>query len=47
MITGGKGMDATYTFKAGAVEVSAMGQTKTGTWDGTALVMDGEAGVKQ
>jgi hypothetical protein len=29
------------------VEVSAMGQTKTGTWDGTALVMDGEAGVKQ
>lgn len=47
MITGGKGLDATYTYANGALEVTAMGQTKKGTWDGEALVVEGTAATKQ
>lgn len=41
MITAGKGLDATYQYEDGAITITAMGQTKTGTWDGEKLVVDG------
>ncbi len=47
MMTGGKGLDASYSYANGALEVNAMGQTKKGTWDGEALVVDGTAATKQ
>jgi len=46
LLTGGQGLDATYTLKDGALEVLVMGQTRKGTWDGTKMVFEGEAGVK-
>lgn len=46
MITGGKGLDATFSYVGGKLEVTAMGQTKVGTWDGEALVVDGSAATK-
>jgi len=47
-----QGLDAKYTYERdpsgnGLITVSALGQTKKGTWDGEKLVMDGTAGVKQ
>ncbi|MDX9974269.1 MAG: hypothetical protein RBU21_14895 [FCB group bacterium] len=41
------GMDADYKVVDGAFTVSVMGQTKTGTWDGTALIIDEKAAEKQ
>jgi hypothetical protein len=41
------GLDAKYTLADGKVEVNAMGMTKTGTFDGTALIIDGKAAEKQ
>jgi len=35
------GLDATYKLEDGIIEVQAMGQTRTGTWDGEELVVDG------
>lgn len=46
MMTAGKGLDAKYAYSEGGLRVNAMGQSKTGTWDGTSLTVDGEAGVK-
>ena len=40
------GLTAKYSYKDGLVEVSAIGQTKTGTWDGEKLVVDGTVGKK-
>jgi len=40
------GLDADYTLVDGVLTVSAMGQKKEGTWDGTKLVVDGAEGVK-
>lgn len=40
------GLKGQYTYKDGVVTISAMGQTKTGTWDGEKLVIDGKEGVK-
>lgn len=47
-----QGLDAKYTYERdpsgnGLITVSALGQSKKGTWDGEKLVMDGTAGVKQ
>ena len=42
------GLEATYKIDAaGAVEVSAMGNTFTGTFDGTKLIVDGAEYAKQ
>ena len=46
-----QGMDALFTFEpnadgAATISVSALGQTTSGTWDGTNLVIDGEVAVK-
>lgn len=46
MMTAGKGLDAKYAYTAGSIRINAMGQSKTGTWDGETLSVDGEAGVK-
>ncbi|MBI4556723.1 MAG: hypothetical protein HY706_04000 [Candidatus Hydrogenedentes bacterium] len=46
-ILGDTGMEGTYKFENGVVEVSALGQTKTGTWNGGKLVIDGVDGIKQ
>ena len=40
------GLDAQYTYKDGTVEIVAMGQTKTGTWDGEQLMIEGLAATK-
>ncbi len=40
------GLTANYSYKDGLVEVSAIGQTKTGTWDGEKLVVDGTVGKR-
>jgi hypothetical protein len=47
-----QGLDAKYAYESdasgnGVITVSALGQTKKGTWDGEKLVVDGVAGVKQ
>lgn len=39
------GLDAEYTYEDGAIVLSAMGQTREGTWDGENLVIDGNEGV--
>lgn len=41
------GLDAKYTLADGKVEVNAMGMTKTGTFDGANLIIDGSAAVRQ
>lgn len=41
------GLDAKYTLADGKVTVSAMGQTKSGTFDGTNLIIDGDTAVRQ
>ena len=41
------GLDAKYTLADGKVEVNVMGMTKTGTFDGTNLIIDGSAAVRQ
>ena len=41
------GLDAAYTYAAGALEVSAVGQTRTGTWDGSALTFDGQTAERK
>lgn len=41
------GLEATYTFDGTVLQVTAMGQTKTGTWDGTKLVLDGAEATMQ
>lgn len=41
------GLDATYTYENGTITVSAVGSTKTGTWDGTTLVIDGKTATKK
>jgi len=46
LLTGGQGLDATYTLKDGELEVQVMGQTRKGTWDGTKLVFDNVDGTK-
>jgi len=39
------GLDGSYTYADGEIEVSAMGQTRTGTWDGETLEVDGTEAV--
>lgn len=51
-VTGSKipipgGITGTYKVENGAVEISAMGMTRTGSWDGTTLIIDGAEAVKQ
>ncbi len=41
------GLKGQYTYKDGAVTITAMGQSKTGTWDGEKLVIDGKDGFKK
>lgn len=41
------GLEADYTFADGKVELNAAGNTKSGTWDGTALVIDGTVATKK
>ena len=41
------GLDAALTFEDGNVTISAMGQTKTGTWDGESFEMNGNAATKK
>ncbi|MCX5772063.1 MAG: hypothetical protein NTZ09_17570 [Candidatus Hydrogenedentes bacterium] len=41
------GLDAKYTLADGKVELIAMGMTKTGTFDGTNLIIDGTTAVRQ
>ncbi len=41
------GLDAALTFEDGNVTISAMGQTKTGTWDGESFEMDGNVATKK
>lgn len=40
------GITADYSYKEGIVEVTALGQTKSGTWDGEKLVVDGRVGKR-
>jgi hypothetical protein len=40
------GTDADYTLKDGAIEVSVMGETYSGTFDGEKLIVDGTEAVK-
>ena len=41
------GLDAALSFEDGNVTISAMGQTKTGTWDGESFEMDGNVATKK
>jgi hypothetical protein len=41
------GLDADYSYQNGTLEVTALGQTKNGTWDGDKLVVDGNVAVKK
>ena len=41
------GLDAKLSFEDGNVTISAMGQSRTGTWDGETLEIDGNAATKQ
>jgi len=41
------GLDAKYTLADGKLTVKAMGQTKSGTFDGTNLIIDGDTAVRQ
>ncbi|HUW62166.1 MAG TPA: hypothetical protein VMZ06_14280 [Candidatus Bathyarchaeia archaeon] len=41
------GLDAKYTLADGKIEVNAMGTVKTGTFDGTNLIIDGSTAVRQ
>jgi HEAT repeat protein len=41
------GMDGTYTLEDGKITVNIAMETKTGTWNGTTLVIDGMTGEKQ
>ena len=41
------GLEANYSYNAGIIEVTAMGTTKTGTWDGEKLVVDGNEGKRK
>lgn len=41
------GLEAKYSYAEGLIEVTAMGQTKKGTWDGETLTVDGNAGVRK
>ena len=41
------GLDAKYTLADGKIEVNTMGMTKTGTFDGTNLIIDGSTAVRQ
>ncbi len=45
--TAPNGLAAKYSYENGILKVIAMGQAKTGTWDGTKLVVDGKEGVRQ
>ncbi|HPO13858.1 MAG TPA: hypothetical protein PLI09_10470 [Candidatus Hydrogenedentes bacterium] len=45
--TAPNGLQAKYSYENGILKVIAMGQAKTGTWDGTKLVVDGKEGVRQ
>ena len=41
------GLDVAYTLKDSIVEIGALGQTMTGTFDGTKLVIDGKVALRQ
>jgi hypothetical protein len=41
------GVAGSYTVENGVIEISAAGQTFTGTWDGANLIIEGQAGVRQ
>jgi len=41
------GIEADYTYANGTITASAFGQTKTLTWDGTTLTMDGKAAERK
>ncbi len=41
------GLKAKYSYENGIIKVTAMGTTKTGTWDGDKLVVDGKTGERQ
>jgi hypothetical protein len=41
------GLPGKYSLNNGIIEISAMGQSKSGTWDGEKLVVDGMVGKKQ
>lgn len=43
----GEGVPGTYTVENGNITINAVNQSKTGTWDGTALVIDGTTAEKQ
>lgn len=45
--TAPNGLQAKYSYENGILKVIAMGQAKTGTWDGAKLVVDGKEGVRQ
>lgn len=36
-----EGLEIPYSLEDGVIEASIMGQTRTGTWDGTTLTIDG------
>lgn len=40
------GLEVPYVYKEGALEIKALGQTRTGTWDGEQLLIDGIAAQK-
>lgn len=42
----GEGIPGTYTVENGAITINAMGQSKSGTWDGTNLSIDNTPAVK-
>ena len=41
------GLDAKLSYEDGNVTISAMGQSRTGTWDGETLEIDGNAATKK
>lgn len=41
------GIDASFTHTNGTLEFKAMGQTRTGTWDGEKLTLDGAVATKK
>lgn len=45
LLTGGQGLNGSYTLVDGKLTVSAMGQTREGSWDGAKLVFDGTEGT--
>lgn len=53
MVSGGaiaqiapSGLEGTYKLENGKVQISAMGETRDGTFDGTKLVIDGAEAAK-